>query len=160
MGFAVTRHESQPHWPNVLGRLNGTEGGVSLMMNDYLDTYPAVELEKGDKCDGNPFAVTRHGDWLYARGNLAASLLAVKTLIDERVRPKGDLICCYAVEDEKDGAHGSIFMAQSVARKVDNTITTEPTGHWSSHSDWDEFAARRHLHRAPCRQNSGSDHGH
>ena len=46
MGFEVEKFESQPHRPNVVGRLKGTGGGPSLMLNDHLDTYPAVEPER------------------------------------------------------------------------------------------------------------------
>ncbi len=142
MGFEVTMHESQRHRPNVLGILKGTEGGVSLMMNDHLDTYPAVEPEKWDMCGGDPFAATRHGDWLYARGtsdtraNLAASLVAVKAVVDEGVKLKGDLICCYTVDEEKDGVHGSIFMSQTVGLKADYSITAEPTAWGWDDQEW------------------------
>lgn len=98
MGMPVEKHESQPHRPNVVGRLAGSGGGPSLMLNDHLDTYPAVEPERWDKCGGDPFRATRHGDWLHARGtsdtrgNLAASLLAVQALVEEGVKLKGDLV--------------------------------------------------------------------
>lgn len=140
MGFDVEKYESQPHRPNVVGRLKGRGDGPSLMINDHLDTYPAVEPERWDLCDGDPFMATRHGDWLYARGtsdtraNLAASLLAVKALIDEGVTLNGDLICCYTVDEEKDGAHGSIYMTKTVGLKADYSITAEPTA-WGGDSD-------------------------
>ena len=97
MGLSVEKYESQPHRPNVVGRLPGVGSGPTLMLNDHLDTYPAVEPEKWDKCDGDPFNATRHGDWLYARGtsdtrgNLAASVLAVQALLEEGVKFNGDL---------------------------------------------------------------------
>jgi len=109
MGFKVKKYASQSKRPNIVGVLKGEGGGPSLMINDHLDTYPAVEPERWDKCDGDPFKATRHGDWIYGRGtsdtraNLAASLLAVKAVLDSGVRLKGDLICCYTVDEEKDG---------------------------------------------------------
>jgi acetylornithine deacetylase len=142
MNFDVEKYESQPHRPNVVGRLKGSGNGPSLMLNDHLDTYPAVEPERWDKCGGNPFMATRHGDWLYGRGtsdtrgNLAASLLAVKALVDEGVKLKGDLICCYTVDEEKDGPHGSIYMTQTIGLKTDYSITAEPTAWGGESSDW------------------------
>jgi acetylornithine deacetylase len=140
MGFDVEKHSSQPHRPNVVGTLKGSGGGPSLMINDHLDTYPAVEPERWDKCDGDPFKATRHADWLYGRGtsdtrgNLAASLLAVKAIIDEGITLKGDLVCCYTVDEEKDGLHGSIFMTQTMGLKTDYSITAEPTA-WGGEAD-------------------------
>ena len=61
MGMEVEKYESQRHRPNVVGRLKGSGGGPSLMLNDHLDTYPAVEAERWDKCDGDPFKATWHG---------------------------------------------------------------------------------------------------
>jgi len=142
MGFDVEKFESQPHRPNVVGRLKGTGGGPSLMLNDHLDTYPAVEPERWDKCGQDPFNATRHGDWLYGRGtsdtrgNLAASLLAVKAVLDEGVKLKGDLVCCYTVDEEKNGFHGSIYMTKTMGLHTDYSITAEPTAWGGDTDDW------------------------
>lgn len=142
MGFEVSKYESQPRRPNIVGIIKGTGDGPSLMLNDHLDTYPAVEPDKWDKCDGNPFKATRHGDWLYGRGtsdtrgNLAASLLAVKAIIDEGVELQGDLICCYTVDEEKDGPHGSIFLTKTIGIKADYSITAEPTAWGGDSKNW------------------------
>lgn len=142
MGLSVEKYESQPHRPNVVGRLPGVGSGPTLMLNDHLDTYPAVEPEKWDKCDGDPFNATRHGDWLYARGtsdtrgNLAASVLAVQALLEEGVKFNGDLICCYTVDEEKDGVEGSIYLCQTIGIKADYSITAEPTAWGGESSDW------------------------
>ena len=140
MGFEVEKYESQPKRPNVVGRLKGKGNGPSLMLNDHLDTYPAVEPERWDKTGNDPFNATRHGDWLYGRGtsdtrgNLACSLLAVKALLDEGVELEGDLICCYTVDEEKNGPHGSMYMTQTIGLKPDYSITAEPTA-WGGDSD-------------------------
>lgn len=142
MGLQVEKYQSQPHRPNVVGRLKGTRDGPSLMLNDHLDTYPAVEPERWDKCDGNPFQATRHGDWLHARGtsdtrgNLAASLLAVQALIEEGVRLDGELVCCYTVDEEKNGPHGSMYMTDVVGLKTDYSITAEPTAWGWGSEQW------------------------
>ena len=142
MGFDVTKHSSQPRRPNILGVLKGDGNGPSLMINDHLDTYPAIEASRWDKCDGNPFKATLHGDWLHGRGtsdtrgNLAASLLSVKAIIDSGIRLSGDLICCYTVDEEKDGLHGSIYMTKTVGIKPDYSITVEPTAWGKGNEDW------------------------
>jgi acetylornithine deacetylase len=142
MGFVVNKYCSQTKRPNVVGVLKGEGGGPSLMINDHLDTYPAVETERWDKCDGNPFKATQHGDWIYGRGtsdtraNLAASLLAVKSVIDSGVKLKGDLVCCYTVDEEKDGLHGSIFITKEMGITTDYSITVEPTAWGKEQDDW------------------------
>lgn len=142
MGFEVTKYESQPRRPNIVGVLKGSEGKKSLMINDHLDTYPAVEPFKWDKCNKNPFNATVHGDWLYGRGtsdtrgNLSAALLAVKSLIDTGIKFKDDLICCFTVDEEKDGPHGSIYLTQTIGITADYSITAEPTAWGGESKHW------------------------
>lgn len=142
LGFTVKKHQSQPRRPNIVGVLTGTGNGPSLMLNDHLDTYPAAEPDRWDRCDGDPFAATRHGDWLYGRGtsdtrgNLAASLLAVKAIVDQGLKLKGDLVCCYTVDEEKDGLHGSIYLTKTIGIYTDYAITAEPTAWGGDDSRW------------------------
>ncbi len=142
MGFEVNKYYSQPKRPNIVGILKGTGDGPSLMINDHLDTYPAVETERWDKCEGNPFNATQHGDWIYGRGtsdtraNLAASLLAVKAVVESGINLKGDLVCCYTVDEEKDGFHGSIFITKTIGIKTDYSVTVEPTAWGKGEDEW------------------------
>ena len=142
MGMTVEKFSSQPHRPNVVARLAGSGGRPSLMLNDHLDTYPAVEPDRWDRCGGDPFQATRHGDWLYGRGtsdtrgNLAASLLAVKALVDEGVVLGGELICCYTVDEEKDGIEGSVYLCKEIGLRADYSITSEPTAWGGDRDDW------------------------
>jgi acetylornithine deacetylase len=142
MGMAVSKHAAQPHRPNVVGVLKGREGAPSLIINDHLDTYPAVEPEKWHMTGFDPFKPTRHGDLLFARGtsdtrgNLAASLLAVQALVEAGVVFDGTLICCYTVDEERNGAEGSIYMLQKVGLTADYSITAEPTAWGDVSGDW------------------------
>jgi acetylornithine deacetylase len=142
MGMQVSKHSAQPHRPNVLGVLKGREGAPSLILNDHLDTYPAVEPEKWHMTDFDPFKATRHGDLLYARGtsdtrgNLAASLLAVQALVESGVKLDGTLMCCYTVDEERNGSNGSIYMLNEVGLTADYEITAEPTA-WGDVSKTD-----------------------
>ncbi|MDN4985105.1 M20 family metallopeptidase [Bradyrhizobium sp. WYCCWR 13022] len=142
LGMEVTKHSAQPHRPNVLGVLKGRDGAPSLILNDHLDTYPAVEPHKWHMTDFDPFKATRHGDRLYARGtsdtrgNLAASLLAVQALIEEGVRFEGTLMCCYTVDEERNGTEGSIYMLNKVGLTADYEITAEPTAWGDVSGDW------------------------
>jgi len=142
MGMAVTKHSAKPHRPNIVGVLSGREGAPSLILNDHLDTYPVVEPEKWHMTDFDPFKATRHGDLLYARGtsdtrgNLAASLLAVQALVEAGVVLEGTLICCYTVDEERNGTEGSIYMLQQADLTADYSITAEPTAWGDVAGDW------------------------
>jgi formylaminopyrimidine deformylase len=142
LGMQVSKHSAEPHRPNVLGVLKGREGAPSLILNDHLDTYPAVEPEKWHMTDFDPFKATRHGDLLYARGtsdtrgNLAASLLAVQALVEAGVKLDGTLMCCYTVDEERNGPNGSIYMLNEVGLTADYEITAEPTAWGDASSTW------------------------
>lgn len=142
MGFAVELVAKKPGRPNVVGMLAGSRAKPSLILNDHLDTYPAGDHKQWTKTGGNPFAPTRDGDQLFARGtsdtrgNLACTLLAVKAMLDAGVRPAGTLKCVYTVDEEKNGPDGSIFMLDERGLKADYEITCEPTGWTRADGSW------------------------
>ena len=142
LGMSVSKHAAQPHRPNLVGVLKGREGAPSLILNDHLDTYPVVEPHKWHMTNFDPFNATRHGDLLFARGtsdtrgNLAASLLAVQALTEAGVMLDGTLICCYTVDEERNGTEGSIYMLQQVGLTADYEITAEPTAWGDASGDW------------------------
>ncbi len=123
-GLEVDRHEPQPGRMSVTGRLRGSGGGRSLMLNAHYDT---VGVEGMDE----PFSGAIHEGRLYGRGaydmkaSLAASLGAVKALIDTGASLRGDLVVV-AVADEE---YGSLGTADVLTRlRTDGAIVTEPTG--------------------------------
>ena len=142
LGMSVSKHAAQPHRPNIVGVLKGRDGAPSLILNDHLDTYPVAEPHKWHMTNFDPFNATRHGDLLYARGtsdtrgNLAASLLAVQALVEAGVVLDGTLICCYTVDEERNGTEGSIYMLQQVGLTADYEITAEPTAWGDTSGDW------------------------
>ncbi|MEM7522204.1 MAG: M20/M25/M40 family metallo-hydrolase [Pseudomonadota bacterium] len=141
LGQTVTLHEKTRHRPNVLGK-TGDPNGPSLMINDHLDNYPVVEPEKWHMTDFDPYKATRHGDLLYGRGtsdtraNMAAALLAVQALHEEGVEFAGELICCFTVDEERDGTDGSIFMTEELGLNPDYSITAEPTAWGGPEGPW------------------------
>lgn len=142
LGMAVSKHAAQPHRPNIVGVLKGRDGAPSLILNDHLDTYPVVEPQKWHMTNFDPFNATRHGDLLFARGtsdtrgNLAASLLAVQALVEAGIMLDGTLICCYTVDEERNGTEGSVYMLQQIGLHADYEITAEPTAWGDSSGDW------------------------
>lgn len=124
LGLAVDVHEIEPGRVNVVGTLRGTGGGRSLMLNAHTDT---VGVEGMDK----PFSADIRDGKLYGRGaqdmkgSLAASIAAVKALIDADALPRGDVLIA-AVADEEYASIGTADVVQRYA--VDGAIVTEPTG--------------------------------
>jgi len=142
MGLEVSLHEKVEGRPNVIGRLRGTGDGPTLILNSHLDTYPAGDHARWTACNGNPYRATLAEDRLHARGtsdtrgNLACTLLAVKALRDAKVSLKGDLLCVYTVDEEKNGPNGSMYLTQELGLTADFEITAEPTGWTRTDGDW------------------------
>jgi acetylornithine deacetylase len=123
LGMAVTTLEATSGRPSVVGRLAGSGGGGSLMLNAHLDTVGI---------DGMVHALApliRDGR-LYGRGaydmkgSLAACLAAVKSLVDAKAALRGDLVLA-AVADEE---YASIGTAEVIRHApVNAAIVTEPT---------------------------------
>ena len=116
--------EAAPDRPSVLGRLAGSGGGRSLMLNAHADTVDAGGMAE-------PFSGAIRDGKVYGRGSydmkgsLAACMAAAKALADSGVRLRGDVVVA-AVADEEYGSLGTSDVIHRV--KVDGAIVTEPTG--------------------------------
>lgn len=121
-GVEVTVQETAAGRPNVIGRVRGTGGGRSLMLNAHMDT---VGL------GGRDGALTPRidGNRLYGRGafDMKGSLAAIMLVAAEVVRAPlaGDLLVT-AVTDEEYAAIGT--QAITRAYTADAAIITEPSG--------------------------------
>lgn len=123
LGLEVGEHEPVPGRISVTGRLRGTGGGRSLMLNAHYDTVGVDGMP-------DPFSgVIREGK-LYGRGaydmkgSLAACLGAVRALLAGGERLAGDVVVA-AVADEEDASIGTRDLVEHV--RVDGAIVTEPT---------------------------------
>lgn len=108
---------------SALGRLSGTGGGRSLMLNAHCDTVDVTGMAE-------PFSGALRDGKIYGRGSydmkgsLAACMAAAKALVDSGVRLRGDVLVA-AVADEEYGSMGTMDLIRRV--KVDGAIVTEPT---------------------------------
>jgi acetylornithine deacetylase len=122
-GAEVERHEPVPGRISVTGRLKGTGGGKSLMLNGHYDTVDVENMPE-------PFSGAVRDGKLYGRGSydmkgaVAACMTALKALADSGQRLRGDVIVA-AVADEEYGSIGTEDLARRI--KVDGAIVTEPT---------------------------------
>jgi acetylornithine deacetylase len=123
LGLEVQTHEPEPGRVSVTGRLPGTGGGRSLMLNAHYDTVGVDGMAE-------PFSGTVRNGRLYGRGaydmkgSLAACIGAVKALVDSGVRLRGDIVVA-AVADEEYGSLGTADLLTRI--RTDGAIVTEPT---------------------------------
>jgi acetylornithine deacetylase len=120
-GVEAELHEAAPGRPSVIGRVRGTGGGRSLLLNAHLDTVGVAGM-------ADPFTPRVHEGRLYGRGayDMKGALAACMAAVAE-VRgnsPAGDVILA-AVADEEHASLG----VQDVLRRVraDAVVVTEPT---------------------------------
>jgi acetylornithine deacetylase len=123
IGLSAEIFEPEPGRTSVLGRLAGTGGGRSLMLNAHCDTVDVPGMAE-------PFSGALRDGKIYGRGafdmkgSLAAGMAAAKALVDSGTRLRGDLLIA-AVADEEYGSLGTTDLIRRV--KVDAAIVTEPT---------------------------------
>jgi len=123
LGMTVTTLEGTSGRPSVVGRLTGSAGGRSLMLNAHLDTV-GIEGMAG------ALEPAIHDDRLYGRGaydmkgSLAACLAAVKALVDAKAALRGDVVLA-AVADEEYASLGTAEVVRQIP--VHAAIVTEPT---------------------------------
>lgn len=122
-GLTVEVFEPEPGRSSVVGRLAGTGGGRTLMLNAHSDTVDVAGMAE-------PFSGQIRDGKLYGRGaydmkgSLAACMAAAKSLVDSGTLLRGDLLVT-AVADEEYGSLGTRDLIQRL--KVDGAIVTEPT---------------------------------
>jgi acetylornithine deacetylase len=128
-GLETRIFEPVPGRASVLGRLAGTGGGRSLMLNAHSDTVDVPGMAE-------PFSGAIRDGKVYGRGaydmkgSLAACMAAAKALAgaDAGTRLRGDVLVA-AVADEEYGSLGTsgLIAQMKVDGKVDGAIVTEPT---------------------------------
>ena len=122
-GVAADYYELAPSRANVVGRVAGSGGGRSLMLNAHMDT---VGLGGGPDGASSPRI---DGDRMYGRGayDMKASLAAIMLVAAAatELELSGDLVVT-AVADEEALSIGSERIAETVT--ADAAIVTEPTG--------------------------------
>jgi acetylornithine deacetylase len=111
---------------NAIGRWRGSGGGRSLLFNGHMDTNPATEGWTVD-----PWGGKVDDKFIYGIGvsNMkagdAAYFCAVKTLLDQGVKLRGDVILTFVV-GELQGGIGTVRMIEQGVR-ADYFINSEPT---------------------------------
>ena len=123
-GLETRVYDVEPGRPNVVGVLRGTGGGRSLILNGHTDTVGV------DYYEGDPFNPLVREGHLHGRGSfdmkggLAASMTAVKALIDSGSQLRGDVVLA-AVCDEEYASIGTEALVKEYT--ADAAIVSEAT---------------------------------
>ena len=119
LGLAVSWQEVEDGRPDVVGRLEGSGGGPSLMFNGHMDTsYSGREPHLRSKPGFQPHAEVRDGHiWglgiLNMKGALACYVEAVRAIADAGVRLRGDVVIAAVVGEIEKTQWGEEFRGAS-----------------------------------------------
>src|SRR5579872_5672706 len=122
-GIEAWTEEAAVGRPNALGRIPGSGGGQSLMLNAHVDTVGPGAMIR-------PLELRVEGDRAFGRGaydmkgSLAAIMLACKELASKD-RLHGDVLIA-AVADEEHASLGTQALLRN--HRTDAAVVTEPTG--------------------------------
>ena len=126
-GIPAELHEVDPGRFQVIGRIAGTAGGQSLMLNGHLDIDPLVEGGTRD-----PFNPSIEGDRLYGhgifnmKGGVTSIIGAAIALKRSGVQLRGDVVVA-CVAGELQGGYGTAKLLERGIR-TDHAVVTEPSG--------------------------------
>ena len=132
LGMTIDRFEALPDREDVVGRLTGSGGGRSLILNGHVDVVPAGDTAAWPE---DPWGGRVDDDGrLWGRGScdmkggIACGIVALRVLRDVGIRLRGDVVF-QSVVDEETGGPGT---ARAIERGyvADAAIVLEPTnGH-------------------------------
>ncbi len=115
--------------PNLVGRLPGSGGGRSFLLNGHIDVVPVGDPEQWTQ---NPWGGELVEGRIYGRGasdmkgGVAASLMALQALQACGLRLAGDVIFESVMEEESGGA--GTLAASLRGYRADAGLIPEPTG--------------------------------
>ena len=125
LGLETAVYDVEPGRPNAVGVLKGGGGGRTLLLNGHTDTvgvdYMAIDPFKPEVKDGKLYGRGAYD----MKGGLAASMAALKAVVDSGSALKGDVILA-AVCDEEYASIGTERLMEDVT--ADGAIIGEFTG--------------------------------
>jgi acetylornithine deacetylase len=115
--------------PNLIATYRGSGAGRSLLFNGHVDTIP---LDPVQAWTHGPLSGAIADERIYGRGaadmkgGLAAMTMALRILLDAGLRPRGDVILEYVVDEELTG-YGTLAAVQR-GYHADAGISLETSG--------------------------------
>ena len=126
-GYKVDLQEVELGRFQTIATLEGTGGGLNLMLNGHTDINSLTRRWRRD-----PWVPVVEGDRLYGhgvqnmKGGLASVIMAAEAVRQSGVRLKGDLVVACVV-GETQGGEGTHFLMDSGLR-TDMAVVAEPFG--------------------------------
>ncbi len=119
-------HPSKPgkRTRQPIGRLGGTGGGPSLLLNGHMD--PGVEMS-GWSVD--PYGAKFEDGWVWGmgahddKGGVVVAVCAVEAIVKAGVRPRGDVLVCPVVAHKLGGVGTRALLSKGV--RADCAINME-----------------------------------
>jgi acetylornithine deacetylase len=114
--------------PNVVGRLKGSGGGKSLIINGHIDTISVGAIEQWTT---DPYGSEIKDNKIYGRGTsdmkggLIAAISAIKCFIELGIHLSGDVIIESVVNEEHSGNGALACVEKGI--NADAVIVVEPT---------------------------------
>lgn len=123
IGLDVDIQEAAPNRPNVVGTLEGTTAGRSLMLCGHIDTVGVAGMTA-------PFEPVERGGRVHGRGSqdmksgVAAMIDAARVIAESGGLAAGKIVVACVVDEE----HASIGADALITRwRADGAVVTEPT---------------------------------
>ncbi len=129
IGLEVHLDYVTAHRPNVIGIYDTKIPGKTLLFEGHTDVVTAGDMSKWTY---DPFGGKIVDNKLYGRGacdtkgNVAAAIFAVKSLIESKTIQKGKIILCIPVDEEGLMIGIKDFIKKGWADHVDGAIICEP----------------------------------
>lgn len=129
LGLMVHVEEVSPGRPNVIGILEGSKPGRTLLLEGHTDVVTAGDPEEWTM---DPFGAEIKNGRIYGRGscdtkgNLAAAIAAVKAIQDAGQDFSGKILLCIPVDEEGLMLGIKSFIARGWADDIDAAIICEP----------------------------------
>ena len=124
----VESNLSYKNRPNIIGIKPGGKQSKSLILNGHIDV---VSPEPLDQWTHDPWGAEIVQGKLYGRGSadmkagLVANFMALKTLLNLDLNPKGKVILQSVIEEEAGGAAGTLACLHA-GYTADGLVITEP----------------------------------
>ena len=128
IGLDVHVHELETNRANVIGKIEGTGDGPTLMLNGHLDVVPPGEL---NQWTSPPFEPRVEGERLFGRGacdmkgGIAAILAATKSIVGRKSELRGSLLVTFVADEESMGKGVNDLIDKGY--RADMAVIGEPT---------------------------------